>query len=65
LRSTPRIFACLGAFAVAVSGLASADEVTAEFAPTFAEGDVIQYHQIEKLRPFLPEPFWEHRRFFF
>jgi len=34
-------------------------------APAFAEGDVVRYHQIEKLRDFLPPEFWHHRNFFF
>ncbi len=33
--------------------------------PAFREGDVVGHGEIEKLRPFLPEPFWEHRALFF
>ena len=49
---------------IAVLVLGSASPVGAE-APTFSEGDVIGFDEIEKLRPFLPEPFWEHRDYFF
>jgi hypothetical protein len=34
-------------------------------APAFKEGDVISFDQIDKLRPFLPEQFWDNRDFFF
>jgi hypothetical protein len=33
--------------------------------PSFKEGDVISLDQVEKLRPFLPEQFWDNRDFFF
>lgn len=33
--------------------------------PAFAEGDVIGYAEIGRLRPFLPAAFWAHRDFFF
>jgi hypothetical protein len=41
-----------------------ADDATAT-GPSFKEGDVLTLEQIEKLRPFLPEPFWDNRDFFF
>ncbi len=31
----------------------------------FKEGDVLGYEQVDKLRSYLPEQFWEHREFFF
>ena len=31
----------------------------------FKEGDVITFDQVEKLKPFLPEQFWDNRDFFF
>jgi hypothetical protein len=34
-------------------------------APAFKEGDVLTYDDIEKLRPFVPEQFWDNRDFFF
>jgi hypothetical protein len=34
-------------------------------APAFKEGDVLTYDDIEKLRPYLPEQFWDNRDFFF
>ena len=33
--------------------------------PAFKEGDVVTFDQIEKLKPFLPEEFWDNRDFFF
>jgi hypothetical protein len=44
---------------------AGAAEDASSAAPTFKEGDVITYEQIEKLQPFLPDEFWENRDFFF
>ena len=34
-------------------------------APQFKEGDVITLEQVDKLKPFLPEEFWDNRDFFF
>jgi len=31
----------------------------------FQEGDILTLQQVEKLRPFLPEEFWDNRDFFF
>ena len=31
----------------------------------FKEGDVLGFEQVDKLKGFLPEPFWENREFFF
>ena len=33
--------------------------------PQFAEGDVISMETINKLKPFLPDEFWDNRDFFF
>jgi hypothetical protein len=33
--------------------------------PQFQQGDTITYDQIDKLKPFLPEEFWDNRDFFF
>ncbi len=33
--------------------------------PAFQEGDIISLDNIDKLRPFLPEQFWDNRDFFF
>jgi hypothetical protein len=33
--------------------------------PRFQEGDTITLSQIDKLKPFLPEPFWDNRHFLF
>ncbi|MFQ5417609.1 MAG: DUF1329 domain-containing protein [Myxococcota bacterium] len=55
----------LAALCVGPPGTGLAAGLAATARPDFAEGDVLRYHQIEKLRPFLPEPFWANRRFFF
>jgi hypothetical protein len=33
--------------------------------PSFEEGDVISFGEVEKLRAFLPKEFWDNRDFFF
>ena len=33
--------------------------------PSFQEGDILGFDDTGKLRPFLPEPFWDNRDFFF
>jgi hypothetical protein len=33
--------------------------------PSFQEGDVISLEEIQKLKPFLPDEFWDNRDFFF
>jgi hypothetical protein len=64
-RAAARCLALSCLAAVLLPGGVRADAVEGPPVPDFAEGDVLRYHQIEKLRPFLPEEFWEHRRFFF
>ena len=46
---------------------AIAQEAAADAVPgvPFQEGDVIGFDQVEKLKAYVPEPFWEHREFFF
>ncbi|MCP5070626.1 MAG: DUF1329 domain-containing protein, partial [bacterium] len=44
---------------------ASAQEDAGGAGPTFSEGDVIDFEQLEAIRPFLPEEFWSNRDFFF
>jgi hypothetical protein len=34
-------------------------------APSFSEGDIITFDSIEKIKPFLPQEFWDNRDFFF
>jgi len=33
--------------------------------PAFKEGEIVTFDQVEKLRPFLPDEFWDNRDFFF
>ncbi|MCI0548906.1 MAG: hypothetical protein L0027_16695, partial [Candidatus Rokubacteria bacterium] len=44
---------------------ALAAEDAGALAPTFKPGDVISFDQLERIRPFLPEEFWDNRDFFF
>ena len=43
----------------------SSQEDVRSGAPTFEEGDVLGFDQVDSLRPFLPPEFWENRDFFF
>jgi hypothetical protein len=62
-RSQLFVAACV-AFAVGAPRATVAAE-DAGVAPSFKEGDVITYEQIDSLRPFLPPEFWANRDFFF
>jgi hypothetical protein len=59
----------VSALAVALVAGAPAGALAAEDAgvltPSFKPGDVISFDQLDKLRPFLPEAFWNNRDFFF
>ncbi|MFQ5513910.1 MAG: DUF1329 domain-containing protein [Myxococcota bacterium] len=53
---------------LAASGSAWAAEPTAQDVPPgipFQQGDVIEFEQIDKLKEYLPSPFWENREYFF
>ena len=54
-----------GFLALAFATAASAAEDAGGAAPQFKEGDVIDFDSVEKLKPFLPEEFWDNRDFFF
>ena len=60
-----RFFALGFAAVVALPSMATAAEDAGGVLPTFSEGDVITFDAIEKLRPFLPQEFWDNRDFFF
>jgi hypothetical protein len=47
------------------STLAQLAEDAGALTPAFNEGDVITFDQVDKLRPFLPDEFWDNRDFFF
>ena len=57
---TVRFLAFLAALTLAAPALA-VDEVqdAGALTPTFQEGDLITFDQIDKLRPFLPSEFWD------
>lgn len=60
-----RLLVLLWALAPLPLAAAEASSDDAAPVPVFAEGDVIRSGDIGKIRPFLPEAFWENRRFFF
>jgi hypothetical protein len=53
------------ALALGSAKAASTPEDVGVVGPAFAEGDVITVDKIDSLRPYLPEPFWTNRDFFF
>jgi len=67
VRSQTSLVAWLAAVALLLLPVLSvqAQEDAGGAGPTFSEGDIIPYDQLEALRPFLPEPFWNNRDFFF
>jgi len=48
-----------------VAGAVHSQEDAGGGAPSFKEGDVITFDQLDALRPYLPEAFWNNRDFFF
>ena len=57
--------ALLAALSLALPATAQQAEDAGALVPSFSEGDVITFDQLEKLRPFLPTEFWDNRDFFF
>jgi hypothetical protein len=49
----------------AAPALASEAQDSGSATPPFQEGDVIGFDQIDVLRPYLPDQFWDNRDFFF
>jgi hypothetical protein len=61
-----RTLACFVALALpALPAWGQAAEDAGSLAPQFKEGDIITMDQIEKIRPYLPEKFWDNRDMFF
>jgi hypothetical protein len=63
-----RLLTCLsiGALLAALPvGAAQPSDAGEGATPLFKEGDVITFDQIEKLKPFVPQQFWDNRDFFF
>jgi len=58
-------FIVLAAVFAAGPALAQGAQDAAATTPSFKEGDIITFDQVEKLRPFLPDAFWDNRDFFF
>jgi hypothetical protein len=55
----------LAVFHLGGAAVPEAAEDAGALAPAFREGDIIGFDDIDVLRPFLPEPFWDNRDFFF
>ncbi len=53
------------AFGLVAAGAQAQTEDATSLTPSFAEGDIIEFDGIKKLKPFLPEEFWDNRDFFF
>ena len=64
-RMRPRIGTFVLALALATAAKGEEADDASSLAPTFEEGDVIRFEQTDRLRGFLPEPFWDNRDFFF
>ncbi len=60
-----RFLALFSVLAFTLPAWGQGAEDAGSMAPTFKEGDVIPFDQIEKLRPYLPSEFWDNRDFFF
>jgi len=56
---------CSAAAPAAASAAALGAEDASSPTPSFKPGDVITFDQLDKLKPFLPEAFWNNRDFFF
>ncbi|MGE4608502.1 MAG: DUF1329 domain-containing protein [Myxococcota bacterium] len=63
-RSFFTLIAAAGFCLAAAPAFAEAEDAGA-LMPSFAEGDIIDFDGIKKLKPFLPEEFWDNRDFFF
>jgi hypothetical protein len=59
------LLAMLTALLASAPALAQPAEDASALKPAFKEGDIITMDDVEKLRPFLPEEFWDNRDFFF
>jgi hypothetical protein len=57
--------ALLTALLASAPAIAQPAEDASALTPAFKEGDIITMDDVEKLRPFLPDEFWDNRDFFF
>ncbi len=57
----------LGLAALLASAPAATEEAqdAGAVVPTFQEGDLVGFEEVHKLKPFLPDQFWDNRDFFF
>jgi hypothetical protein len=62
---SPRTLVLFAALAVALPAWGQAAEDAGSLAPQFQEGDVITLDQLDKIRPYVPEEFWDNRDMFF
>ena len=65
LACTTRFVACFAVLAMAIPVTAQQVEDAGGLSPTFQEGDIITFDQVERLRAFLPAEFWDNRDLFF
>jgi hypothetical protein len=61
----PLLVATAAALLAPAPHVARAVEDAGALTPSFREGDVLTLEEVDKLRPFLPEEFWNFRDFFF
>ncbi len=65
MRKISCTIALAAALVLAAERVSAEAEDTGAIAPAFAEGDIIGMDTVDKLRPFLPEEYWDNRDFFF
>jgi hypothetical protein len=65
MRPTPWIASLGMAILVPLTASGQPPEDATATGPSFREGDILTLDQIDKLRPFVPKPFWDNRDFFF
>jgi len=63
--SCVRALIALVLFAIALSPAASAQQDAGDSGPSFKEGDVITFDNVDAIRRYLPSEFWANRDFFF
>jgi len=63
--STLVLLAMIAALTASAPAPAQPAEDASALTPAFKEGDIITMDDVEKLRPFLPDEFWDNRDFFF
>ena len=65
MKRIPRLLPVLALLVHLAPAVARTAEDASGVVPAFQEGDVISVDQVDQLKPFLPEEFWDNRDFFF